>query len=89
MQKPQTSVSFQGTRILINGQLTYTGHKKVEGLLINIRTVNATFDDTLGQVSWWGDDGSRLENDYANYGSWRSPESADANTQRFIQALPS
>jgi len=89
MQKPQTSVSFQGTRILINGQLTYTGHKKVEGLLFNIRTVNATFDDTLGQVSWWGDDGSRSENDYANYGQWRSLESADANTQRFIQALPS
>jgi len=84
----QTTVSFEGTKILINGQPTYTGCEQVEGLLFNLRTVNATFDDTLGQVSWWDDDGSRPENCYAGYGTWRSPGSAFANTQRFIQALP-
>jgi hypothetical protein len=88
MYKSQTSISFQGTRILINGHLTYEDREEVEGLLFNLRMVNATFDDTLGQVSWWDDDGSRPENCYAGYGPWRSPESAFANTQRFIQALP-
>ena len=88
MHKYQTSVSFQGTRILVNGHPTYEGREKAEGLLFNLRMVNATFDDTLGKVSWWDDDGSRPENRHAGYGTWRSPESAIANTQRFIQALP-
>jgi len=84
---PETIASFEGTRVLINGCPTYKGTRG-EGLLFNIRTVNATFDDTLGQVAWWDDDGSRPENDHAGYGPWRSPESALANTQRFIEALP-
>ena len=88
MYKPHTSVSFQGTRILMNDRPTYEGCEKAEGLLFNVRTVNATFDDTLGEVSWWDDDGSRPENGHAGYGGWRSPESAMANTQRFIGALP-
>jgi hypothetical protein len=88
MYKSRTSISFEGTRILINNRPAYEGREKVEGLLFNIRTVNATFDDTLGEVSWWDDDGSRPENCHAGYGPWRSPESANANTQRFIQALP-
>jgi hypothetical protein len=50
--------------------------------------VNATFDDTLGRVAWWDDDGSRPENDHAGHGAWDSPASADANTRRFIEALP-
>ena len=74
MCKPQTSVSFRGTRILINGRPTYEGCENVEGLRFNVRTVNATFDDTLGRVNWWDDDGSRPENEYAGYGPWRSPE---------------
>ena len=84
----ETFVSLQGTRILINGRPTYEGIEGAEGLLFNLRTVNATFDDTLGNVTWWDDDGSRPENCYAGYDKWRSPESAFANTQRFIEALP-
>lgn len=87
-KKSQSSVSFQDTRVLINGNPTYEGRQKCEGLLFNLRTVNATFDDTLGVVSYWNDDGSRPENGYACYGPWRSPESAFANTQRFVMALP-
>jgi len=88
MYKPETSVSFHGTSILINGRPTHQGSGKAEGLLFNLRMVNATFDDTLGKVSWWDDDGTRPENCKAGYGRWHSPESAVANTQRFIQALP-
>lgn len=88
MPESQTSVSFSGTRILINDHLTHQGRENAEGLLFNLRMVNATFDDTLGQVSWWDDDGSRQENSHAGYGQWRSPESALANTQRFTQVLP-
>jgi len=57
-------------------------------MLFNIRTVNATFDDTLGKVDWGDDDGTHPENDSAGYGPWRSPESAFENTRRFIAALP-
>jgi hypothetical protein len=84
----QTAVSIDGTQILINGRPTYRGCRGIEGLLFNIRTVNATFDDTRGQVDWWDDDGSRPENDHAGYGAWTSPDSAFANTARFVNALP-
>jgi len=87
MFRAQTTVSFDGACILVNGRPTYEGNESVEGLLFNVRTVNATFDDTLGQVDWFDDDGSRPENDHAGYGPWRSPESAFANTERFIDAL--
>ena len=80
------NVTFEAERILINGRPTYSG-TPAEGLLFNVRTVNATFDDTLGQVGWWDDDGSHPENDFAGYVPWRSPESAAANTDRFIKAL--
>jgi hypothetical protein len=88
MYKPKTRVSFHGTQILINERPTYEGQKKAEGLLFNLRMVNCTFDDTLGKVDWWNDDGARSENRHTGYGIWTSPESANANTQRFIQALP-
>ena len=88
MYRSQTTISFEGPRILINGRPTHERREIAEGLLFNVRTVNATFDDTLGEVSWWHDDGSRPENGHANYGPWRSPESATANTERFVQALP-
>lgn len=87
MTAVQTRLAIDGTRILINGQRTYEG-SGVEGRLFNVRTVNATFDDTLGKVSWWDDDGSHPENDNAGYGKWTSPASAGANTRRFIEALP-
>jgi len=87
MYQAQTTVSFEGTKILINGELTYKGRKHVEGLLFNVRTVNATFDDTLGKVDWWDDDGSQSGNDHAGYGKWSSPHSAFANTERYIKGL--
>jgi hypothetical protein len=83
-----TSVSFQGKRILINGEVTYQGCPEAEGLLFNVRTVHATFDDTLGQTDYWDDDGTHPENGYAGFGKWISPESAEANTARFIEKLP-
>ena len=86
MFEAATRVSTDGEKVLINGRPTYAG-TGVEGLLFNLRTVNATFDDTLGKVDWWDDDGSHAENDKAGYGPWRSPESAAANTGRFIDAL--
>ncbi|MDQ3399270.1 MAG: hypothetical protein M3511_16195, partial [Deinococcota bacterium] len=39
-----TSVSIQGERWLIDGQLTHPG-TRAEGMLLNSRMVNATFDD--------------------------------------------
>jgi len=88
MFSPQTRLSIEGIRFLINGEPTYSGCAGVEGLLYNIRTVNATFDDTLGQVDWFDDDGSQSGNDHAGYGRWSSPGSAEANTRRFVDALP-
>ncbi len=84
---PNTVISFEKSRILINNTFTYSGRGSVEGCLFNVRTVNATFDDTLGQVSWWDDDGSHPENGMAGYGKWKSPDSAFTNTDRFIGAL--
>jgi hypothetical protein len=40
----QTTVAIDGTRWLINGRVTYPG-AKAEGLLMNVRMVNATFED--------------------------------------------
>ena len=88
MFEASTTVSVDGTRFAINGQPTYRGRGPAEGLLFNIRTVNATFDDTLGAVRWWDDDGSQAGNGYAGYGAWRSPQSAEENTARYVRALP-
>jgi hypothetical protein len=85
--KAQTTIGIGGTGFLINGAPTYADNEKVEGLLFNVRTVNATFDDTLGQVRWFDDDGSRSKNEAAGYGAWTSPESAVANTARYIDGL--
>ena len=86
MYEPQTHIDTDGHRFLLNGGPTYRG-TSVEGLLFNVRTVNATFDDTLGQVDWFDDDGARSENGRAGYGPWVSPQSAGANTVRFIEGL--
>lgn len=40
----RTVISIEGTRWLINGQVTYPG-SPAEGLLMNVRMVNATFED--------------------------------------------
>ena len=88
MRNIQTNLSIDGTKFLINGQPTYKGQEKVEGFLFNIRTVNATFDDTVNNVDWWDDDGSHEGNNYAGYGKLVSTDSAIANTRRFVDALP-
>ena len=84
----QTHIEIADTRFLINGEPTYLG-SAVEGLLFNVRTVNATFDDTLGKVTWFDDDGDREGNEHAGYGKWVSPESADTNTTRYVEGLRS
>ncbi|MDY7011052.1 MAG: hypothetical protein SVV80_09915 [Planctomycetota bacterium] len=87
MFEAKTVVSVRQDNIFINDAPTYAGRSGVEGMLFNVRTVNSTFDDTLGEVDWRDDDGSHPENDFAGYGKWGSPDSAFANTQRFIDAL--
>ena len=86
MFEAQTRLTIEGERFCINGRPTCSG-TSAEGMLFNVRTVNATFEDTLGKVRWWDDDGTHPENDHAGYGRWRAGESADANTDRFIAAL--
>lgn len=83
-----TVLNIDGERFLLDGQPTYRGRADVEGMLYNIRTVNATFDDTLGRCDYFDDDGSHAENRHAGYGPWMTPASAEANTDRFIAALP-
>ncbi len=87
MFEANTVVTVEQEKIFINDAPTYPGTDRAEGFLFNVRTVNATFDDTLGKVDWWDDDGSHPENGHANYGKWVSPDSAFANTERFISAL--
>ena len=87
MYQAKTDLTSEEARFAINGGPTYQGIKALEGLLFNIRTVNATFDDTLGVVDWWDDDGSQDGNDHAAYGKWVSPKSAFENTERYIACL--
>jgi CubicO group peptidase (beta-lactamase class C family) len=42
--KPQTQISIDGKRWLINGEVTYPG-APAEGRLMNVRMVNCTFED--------------------------------------------
>ena len=70
-----TVVAIQGTRFLINGELTSPG-KPAEGLLLNTRMAQAIFDDenptTVGE---WA---------YPDAGRW-DPE---RNTNEFVAMLP-
>jgi len=90
----QTVVGISGENFLINGRLTYADIPgclpAMYGLLFNVRAVNATFDDLEygagGLPAGMLDDpGNRPDNNYAGYGPW----DPDANTDRFIAALPS
>ena len=75
-----TTVSIQGQKFLINGQPTYAGRtfdgKPVEGLLFNVRAVQATFDDA--------NPGTRHLWNYPDTGVW-DPE---RNVTEFMAALP-
>jgi hypothetical protein len=76
----KTSVSIDGDAFRINGQPTYKGRtwngQKVEGLLLNSRMVQATFDDLNPDTR----------------GMWAYPDTkkwdADRNTAEFVAAMP-
>jgi hypothetical protein len=75
-----TRVSIVGEAFHINGQPTYAGRtwngKKIEGLLMNSRMVQATFDDrNPDTVSRWA---------YPDTKQW----DADRNTTEFISMMP-
>jgi hypothetical protein len=75
-----TTVTIDGDKFLINGQPTYKGRtwngKSIEGLLLNSRMVQATFDDR----------------NPATRDKWAYPDTkkwdADRNTREFVAELP-
>ena len=76
----KTTVSSRGAMFLINGRPTYEGRtwkgKKIEGLLLNSRMVQATFDDLNPEtVGLWK---------YPDTGRW----DAERNTREFVAAMP-
>jgi hypothetical protein len=76
----KTAVGIRGDAFLINGEPTYKGRtwngKKVEGLLMNSRMVQGTFDDLNPET----------------VGKWAYPDTkkwdADRNTREFVAAMP-
>jgi hypothetical protein len=78
--KRPTRVGINGDRFLINGRLTYEGRTwrkhRIEGLLMNARLVQGTFDDLNPETrSRWA---------YPDTGRW-DPE---RNTREFLAAMP-
>jgi hypothetical protein len=76
----QTVVSIEGDDFLINGRKTYEGRSwrghRVEGLLMNNRLVQATFDDLNPETAArWA---------YPDTGKW----DPDRNTREFLAAMP-
>jgi hypothetical protein len=76
----KTAVAIRGEGFLINGEPTYKGRawngKKVEGLLLNSRMVQAAFDDLNPETRpMWR---------YPDTGKW----DADRNTREFAAAMP-
>lgn len=79
--EPKTRVSIVGDAFQINGRPTYAGRtwngRKIEGLLLNSRMVQATFDDRNPEtVSRWA---------YPDTQKW----DADRSTNEFIEMMPS
>lgn len=76
----RTEVSIHGEQFLINGKPTYAGRSykglKIEGLLMNVRAVQAIFDDLNPQT--------RARWAYPDTGKW-DPE---RNVREFVAALP-
>ncbi|HEV2126823.1 MAG TPA: hypothetical protein VGW38_29060 [Chloroflexota bacterium] len=76
----KTRVEIDGERFLISGKPTYEGREwrgtSIEGLLMNSRMVQATFDDEnpLTQGMWR----------YPDTGAW----DADRNTDEFVAMVP-
>ena len=76
----QTTVAIRGDDFLINGRPTYEGRQwqshRVEGLLMNNRVVQGTFDDLNPEtVSRWV---------YPDTGKW----DAERNNREFLAAMP-
>ena len=79
-QKRTTAVNIAGDRFHINGKPTYEGRQwngeRIEGLLLNSRMVQATFDDrSPDTASKWA---------YADTKKW----DADRNTAEFVEMMP-
>ena len=77
---PKTHLTIVGGDFYINGQPTYAGRSwkghRIEGLLLNARMVQATFDDlNPATVKRWA---------YADTGTW----DAERNVREFIAAMP-
>jgi hypothetical protein len=80
MTRRHTAVSIHGDAFHINGRATYEGRtwqgRKIEGLLLNSRMVQATFDDLNPETRGnWA---------YPDTGKW-DPE---RNTEEFLAAMP-
>jgi len=76
----RTQVTIQGDAFFINGKPTYAGRtwngKKIEGLLLNSRMVQGTFDDlNLETAKRWV---------YPDTKTW----DPDRNTNEFVAAMP-
>lgn len=76
----RTNVTVEGERFLINGRPTYEGREylgsRVEGLLMNSRMVQATFDDENPETrQLWA---------YPDTGEW----DPDRNVREFVAAMP-
>jgi hypothetical protein len=79
-RQSRTEVSIRGDEFYINGKPTYAGRSykgmKIEGLLMNVRAVQATFDDLNPETRGkWA---------YPDTGKW-DPE---RNVREFVAALP-
>ncbi len=78
--KSRTTIAIQGEQFLINGRPTYVGRSykgmKIEGLLMNVRAVQAIYDDLNPETrSKWA---------YPDTQKW-DPE---RNVREFLAALP-
>lgn len=78
--RTNTTVTIVGEDFHLNGQPTYPGRswrgQRIEGLLLNSRMVQATFDDrNTNTVARWA---------YPDTGRW----DAERNTREFIAAMP-
>ncbi|MCK4747944.1 MAG: hypothetical protein KAT15_12930, partial [Bacteroidales bacterium] len=75
----RTTVTIEGNQFLIDGELTYKNRywegNKIEGLLMNSRMVQGTFDDMNPEtaVKW----------KYPDTGQW----DPDRNTNEFVSAM--
>ncbi len=86
---PSTTVEIDGPKFLINGRYTYAGRefegRPVEGLLLNVRAVQATFDDEqYPDVASYDTDVGTHSFAYPDTGRW-DPE---RNVTEFCEAVP-